>query len=921
MTSDITLTDGFCGCGGSSSGAVAAGITVKMAINHWDRAIETHQLNHPKTDHDLADLQIVSPKRYQRTTMLWMSPSCFVSDTMILSKRGIVPIQEIVVGDQVLTHMNRWMPVTSIMKSIQNTLLVRGQGHSGLEVTGNHPFYARRHKRVWNNDRRNYEPHIYADPEWIEAECLTSDRFRWSTPINIEPVGIPLILSHGQPLAANIKAGIALTDLRLWWVVGRWLGDGMVRIRKQGSGRSEVSICCGKHESDRLEAKLSSWKPEGKRIGFGELNWRRTEGRTGTLFSCGHDALAHWLIDNFGQYAYGKTIPAWALTMPVEFRTELLEGYLSADGHRTSRRTTAVTVSKRLAIGVRLLAESLGYRVGLTYSKPRGKGVIEGRSVNQRAQWGLHWETNRSQRAAFDDGEHAWSLVKEIKPCHTNVEVYNLAVAEDESYVADGIVVHNCVNHTTAKGRKRVNLEQLDLWGNDGVDPAEEKSRMTMAEVCEFTEQHRYEIVVIENVIEIHHWQHFDYWLHRMINLGYEHKALYLNAMFFGVPQSRDRVYIVFWKKGNKAPDLDFRPLAYCIDHGLVYAQQSWKRHVNTFGRYGKNRQYVYVCPDCGRNLEPFTPPASDVIDWALPSQRIGDRKKPLKDKTTKRILEGLRKFSEASVVDVAYDTKPGRTRSVQDPLSTLTKQQTLGLVEPFLLSYMNQATPGRSVDEPLYTIATQHTPPLITPPRFLISYYGRDDAQSLLDMPLPTLPTANKFALISTNYFDDRVIPIENPMATQTTSGKWGLLTVFRGSEQSYGTDKPLSTITQIPHHYLIEPFIVALKASWSPDGKYMLPSRSMQQPLLTLVHASQHYLVEPQTTPYPTHPILPPEAMIAQCGFRMLEPHELKLGMSFVESYIITGNKREQTKQIGDAVCVNVAQAILERCVASLS
>ena len=47
----LTVTDLFCGAGGSSSGLVAAGYRVVIAANHWARAIESHQLNHPETDH------------------------------------------------------------------------------------------------------------------------------------------------------------------------------------------------------------------------------------------------------------------------------------------------------------------------------------------------------------------------------------------------------------------------------------------------------------------------------------------------------------------------------------------------------------------------------------------------------------------------------------------------------------------------------------------------------------------------------------------------------------------------------------------------------------------------------------------------------------------------------------------------------
>lgn len=48
----LTLTDLFCGAGGSSTGATAIpGVELRIASNHWDLAVETHGVNHPNADH------------------------------------------------------------------------------------------------------------------------------------------------------------------------------------------------------------------------------------------------------------------------------------------------------------------------------------------------------------------------------------------------------------------------------------------------------------------------------------------------------------------------------------------------------------------------------------------------------------------------------------------------------------------------------------------------------------------------------------------------------------------------------------------------------------------------------------------------------------------------------------------------------
>lgn len=71
-----TVTDFFCGMGGSSTGLVQAGFTLQLAANHWPRAIETHTANHPEAEHLCADLQTVDLRYLPSTDVLWASPIC-----------------------------------------------------------------------------------------------------------------------------------------------------------------------------------------------------------------------------------------------------------------------------------------------------------------------------------------------------------------------------------------------------------------------------------------------------------------------------------------------------------------------------------------------------------------------------------------------------------------------------------------------------------------------------------------------------------------------------------------------------------------------------------------------------------------------------------------------------------------------------
>lgn len=483
------------------------------------------------------------------------------------------------------------------------------------------------------------------------------------------------------------------------------------------------------------------------------------------------------------------------------------------------------------------------------------------------------------------------------------IETHNTNHPNTDHYCADMQVIHpsvypftdivwmspSCTNHSLAKGKARKGLSQLDLWGDSRVDPAEERSRATMREVVEFAAYHHNPIVIVENVVDIRYWEYYEDWIQAMVNLGYTYKTLYLNAQFFGVPQSRDRWYTVFWLKGNKAPNLDFRPAAFCPKcDRVIESVQSWKKDFQ-WGRYGANRQYVYRCPLCATEVKPPTMPAASVIDWSLPAPTIGEREKPLKPKTIERIEAGLRKFAnQAVLVNLAYNhaKHDGQVRSLTTPMSTQTSQQTIGLaMPPYITSQHGGRQAVREVDKVM---------PCVT---------GFNNEHQLVIPPFITSP----------NHSDVRNVAVDEPFRTVMPQGHPSLV---------------------------IPPYMVVLKNS-APDG-YLMPARSLDEPLTTVVaSASQHALVTPPfivplrkevaahgiDEPLFTvatgnhHALVEPEALLNDCRFRMLEPGELKLAMSFPDSYVILGNKRDQTRQVGNAVACNVAEWITRRCVESLA
>lgn len=76
MHNPLTAIDLFAGCGGSSEGARLAGVTVKLALNHWPVAVATHALNHPFIEHCTQDLQQADFTGFPDSDVLMASPAC-----------------------------------------------------------------------------------------------------------------------------------------------------------------------------------------------------------------------------------------------------------------------------------------------------------------------------------------------------------------------------------------------------------------------------------------------------------------------------------------------------------------------------------------------------------------------------------------------------------------------------------------------------------------------------------------------------------------------------------------------------------------------------------------------------------------------------------------------------------------------------
>lgn len=429
-----------------------------------------------------------------------------------------------------------------------------------------------------------------------------------------------------------------------------------------------------------------------------------------------------------------------------------------------------------------------------------------------------------------------------------------------------------CTNHSGAQGRKRVDA-QPDMFGETLPSEAAERSRATMWDIVRFTEVHRYSGVVVENVVEARRWVLFDAWLAAMLALGYQHQIIYLNSMHAqyagdGAAQSRDRMYVCFWKTGNRVPDLHrvTRPAAICPTCGPVDAMQGWKK-ATPWGRY--RSQYTYRCPNVAcRNgiVEPRVRPAADIIDWTLPGGRIGDRERPLAAKTMARIQAGITRYwGPATQVGLAVpvEGRDGKQPApVSDPLRTMTTRNETGLVVPSGGTWRTDATPTSA---PIPTRTTRETDAIAMPPFIAELRGGSSDARLA-----------------------------SHPLATVTASGNHhGLVTSYYGNGTTQPTAMALPTVTTVERH--------ALLMRNNTGGAEM--TTPISEPARTITTGGHQSLLHTQA----------PTVDIADVAFRMLEPTEISAAMDFPIGYTMLGTRREQVRLAGNAVTPCAARDIV--------
>lgn len=322
-----------------------------------------------------------------------------------------------------------------------------------------------------------------------------------------------------------------------------------------------------------------------------------------------------------------------------------------------------------------------------------------------------------------------------------------------------------CTEVSPAGGKRRSPTKgQMRMLEYGSIaDAGFERTRACALDVIRATEVHRYDVVIVENVVEFAtDWALFDWWRQGMELLGYQHRVFSMSAAHVGgddnepAPQWRDRIIIQFVRKGLPVPDLTPTPVAWCAACGEdVNAVQAW-RNGASIGKYRAaiGPAYDYRCPnsDCRHAVvEPYVRPASTIIDWGNIGTLIGDRKRPLVPATIAKIRRGLAEYAdllEPILITATHGGEDPRAIPARmAPLPTRTVKIGDGFVVPpgaFVHEQWGTST-YRPITHPLSTMATSLHHGLVIP-------YRNSAAKPTSD-PLLTMATRDAAALVRPAY------------------------------------------------------------------------------------------------------------------------------------------------------------------------
>lgn len=480
---------------------------------------------------NLGDITQVDEKKIADFDMICGGSPCFAKGTKVITSQGYKNIEDISVGENVLTHKNRFMPVLRVGGETNKEIYkLEAQGFLPIYCTDYHPFYAKKTKE--------------STPEKMVLKDIKKGYY----------VGSHINTNSDNPLGLSNE---------LCWILGRYVADGHIRHTKRtdrkNSYQYQLVLSIGNDKLDYLKSKVNtlhySCYPHGKSVHRVVFNSKK---------------IVEFIEKyNFGTSAKHKNIPQFILDLPNDKLESFFDGYMSGDGCVVGNKYQATTISLNLALTLCQIVQKL-FRVGcrIYHDDRPSKYVICGREVNQSDTYMIRFMKSNVFHRWFIENDIVWFPVRKITSTGRKENVYNIEVQDDHTYTANNMITYNCQDFSVAgnqKGSKwickdcnheynplTVHYSERNKCPNCGSENLDKTRSSLLVEWLRIVREKKPKWGIYENVKNIvgkKFKETFDMFINELNEYGYNTYYKVLNAKDYGIPQNRERVYLILIQK------------------------------------------------------------------------------------------------------------------------------------------------------------------------------------------------------------------------------------------------------------------------------------------------------------------------------------------------------------------------------------
>lgn len=442
---------------------------------------------------NLGDISLVDYKKLPKCDLVTYSFPCFTAGTLVLTNNGYKKIEDIQVGDRVLTHTNQYKKVVFPMSKYANKILRLSSNYGeDLLVTEEHPFYTREKYKNGNITE-------FKTPSWTNAKDLSSNTYLGMA-IN-QKSKLPII-QHEISKLFNFE--------EFWWIIGRFICNGWVR------DINSMTIYCEEKEMEDIENKLRTLSLDY------EFICKNSYVKVHIYF----DNIAEFLYQ-FEKTSFKKQLTNAIIDLPKKELRSFLDGFIDFGFSKNNKNFEFFVINKELVYGIQQCMIK-AYEIPCHIKKTIVIDSLEEYSIS----------FNSDDDTSFFEDNHIWFPFDSIVEEEYDNMVYNMEVEEDNSYTVNNIIVHNCQSISSA-GRR------------EGIIKGQTKSGLVY-EALDIIEATCPKIAIMENVKNLvgkKFINDFNNLLQILDDLGYNNYWKVLNARDYGLPQNRTRVFLVSIRK------------------------------------------------------------------------------------------------------------------------------------------------------------------------------------------------------------------------------------------------------------------------------------------------------------------------------------------------------------------------------------